>query len=164
MDNMIVNSGHTIVRPMQPEDAGVIIEMANALAAAVGDPAPRLAVDDLVRDGLGSERWFDCFVAEADGALAGYALACKAYEAHTGNRRLWLGDLFVRPQARRSGTGRALVAAVARHAVDLGCDAVYWELWRLNEVGNVFYGRLGAEEAAGLAVMRLKAEAASSLI
>jgi len=78
---------------MQFGDAAAIIEMAHALAAAVGDPAPRLTKDDLIRDGFGSGRWFDCFVAEADGTLTGYTLACKAYEAHTAHRRLWLGDL-----------------------------------------------------------------------
>jgi GNAT superfamily N-acetyltransferase len=152
---LIINPSQLIVRPMQFGDAAAIIEMAHALAAAVGDPAPRLTKDDLIRDGLGSGRWFDCFVAEADGTLTGYTLACKAYEAHTAHRRLWLGDLFVRPEARRNGTGRALLAAVARRAVELGCDAVYWELWRLNEEGGAFYRRFGVEEAADLAVMRL---------
>jgi hypothetical protein len=46
------------------------------------------------------------------------------------------------------------MAAVARHALALGCDAVYWELWRMNSAGDAFYRTLQAEAADDLAVMR----------
>jgi GNAT superfamily N-acetyltransferase len=143
------------VRAMRPEDAAAIVDMARALAAAVGDPEPGLTEADLLRDGTGPERWFDCLVAEVAGGLVAYAVTCKAFEAHTASRRLWLGDFYVRPQARRNGTGRALMAAVARHALQHRCEAVYWELWRMNTAGQAFYRRLGAEEVADIGVMRL---------
>jgi GNAT superfamily N-acetyltransferase len=152
---LTIKADSLIVRPIQTGDAATIIEMALELAASVGDPVPRLTVADLVREGIGSGRWFECFVAETDGLGVGYLLACRAYEAHTANKRLWLGDLYVRPQARRSGVGRALMAADARRAVELGCDAVYWELWRSNEGGKEFYKLLGAKEINNLAIMRL---------
>jgi GNAT superfamily N-acetyltransferase len=142
-----------IVRPMSPGDAEGIIVMARALAAALGDPEPRLAKADLIRDGAGPERWFDCLVAEVASQLVAYTLLCRAFEAHTARRRLWVGDFYVRPEARRNGTGRALMKAVARHALGLGCDAVYWELWRMNDAGGAFYRSLRAQQAADLAVM-----------
>jgi len=143
-----------IVRPMRPEDAPDVITMACALAAAVDDPKPPLTLADLIRDGTGPQPWFDCLVAEAAGRLVAYALLCRAFEAHTAKRRLWVGDLYVEPTARRGGVGRALMAAVARHALALGCDAVYWELWRMNSAGEAFYQKLRAETADDLAVMR----------
>jgi GNAT superfamily N-acetyltransferase len=144
------------IRPMRPGDATEVIEMARELATAVGDPEPGLAPADLIRDGFGPQPWFQCLVAELVGELVGYALMCRGFEAHTAKRRLWLGDLYVRPRARRGGTGRALMAAVARHALELGCDAVYWELWRMNAAGAAFYRNLTAEEAVDLAVMRFE--------
>ena len=129
--------------------------MARELAAAVGDPEPRLVESDIIRDGFGPEQWFDCLVAELARRLVGYALLCKGFEAHTAKKRLWIGDLYVRPAARRRGTGRALVAAAARHGRQFGCDALYWDLWRSNSAGEAFYRGLGAEEATALAVMRL---------
>jgi GNAT superfamily N-acetyltransferase len=129
--------------------------MACELAAAVGDPEPRIMESDFIRDGCGPEKWFDCLVAEVKDQLVGYALVCKGFEAHTGKRRLWLGDFYIRPSTRRSGIGRALMAAVAHQALQVGCDAVYWELWRMNVAAGAFYRRLQAEEAADLAVMRL---------
>jgi GNAT superfamily N-acetyltransferase len=143
------------VRAMRPADAPAIIAMARALAAAVGDTEPPLTEDNLLEASGGPHPWFDCLVADAPGRLVGYTLLCRGFEAHTASRRLWIGDFFVEPTARRSGVGRALMAAVARHALKLGCDAVYWELWRMNRAGEAFYRRLGADTATDLAVMRL---------
>jgi GNAT superfamily N-acetyltransferase len=153
--------GHTLtrlvtVRLMQTrEDASAIVDMAQELAIAVDDPKPSTTAEALLRDGLGPARWFDCWLAENELEPIGYALACRGFEAHTGKRRLWLGDLYVRPSARHIGAGRALVAAVVRHALALGCDAVYWELWRQNVGGGAFYQQLAAEELRDLAIMRL---------
>ena len=65
---------------------------------------------------------FECLVAELDGQPVGCALICRGFEAHAG-RRLWLGDLYVRKAARLSGAGR--LAAVARRALYLDCEALY---------------------------------------
>jgi GNAT superfamily N-acetyltransferase len=148
---------------MHPQDAAGVIDMARQLAAAVGDPEPRLTEADLIRDGTGPERWFDCLVAEVASRLVAYAVVCKAFEAHTAKRRLWLGDLYVRPDARRNRIGHALMTAIARHALGLGCDAVYWELWRMNSAGEAFYRGLGAAEAIDLAVMRLDKDRLAAL-
>jgi GNAT superfamily N-acetyltransferase len=137
------------------DDAAGIVEMACELALAVGDAEPSLAAADLIRDGSGLERWFECLVAEAAGELAGYVLMCRAFEAHTAKRRLWLGDLYVRPRARRCGTGSALMTAVARRALELDCEGVYWELWRMNAVGGAFYWKFRAKENSDLAIMHL---------
>ncbi|HEY6256007.1 MAG TPA: GNAT family N-acetyltransferase [Xanthobacteraceae bacterium] len=150
----MIQDERLIVRAMRPEDAAGIVDMARQLAAAVGDPEPRLAPADLIRDGTGAERWFDCLVAEVAGRVVAYALLCRSFEAHTAQRRLWVGDFFVAPDVRRGGVGRALMTAIARHALALGCDAVYWELWRMNSVGEAFYRKLRAETVGELAVMR----------
>ena len=151
------------VRAATPSDAEVVIRMAGELAAAVEDPAPGLDAQGFVRDGFGPDRWFECMIAEIDGEPVGFALICRGFEAHRAKRRLWLGDLYVRAAARRSGAGRALMAAVASRAVDLGCEAVYWELWRLNTIGRAFYARLDAEQADELEVMRLSGSRLSTI-
>jgi GNAT superfamily N-acetyltransferase len=159
---MIENHG-PIIRGLRPQDAADVVHMARELAAAVDDSEPRLAAADLIRDGAGPERWFDCLVAEVAGRLVAYALVCKSFEAHTARKRLWIGDFYVRPDARRGGVGRALMTAIARHALQLGCDAVYWELWRLNRAGEAFYRSLGAEDAVDLKVMRLDQDRLTAL-
>lgn len=159
----MMKNNRPTVRAMRPQDAAAVVAMACALAAAVGDPAPRLTEADLIRDGSGPQRWFDCLVAEVAGRVVAYALMCKGFEAHTARKRLWLGDLYVEPDARRNGVGRALMTAVARHALQLGCDAVHWELWRMNSAGAAFYQKFQAEDVTDLAVMRLDKDRLESI-
>ena len=105
------------IRPMARGDAAAVAEMARELAAVLDDHEPALDPNDLVRDGIGPERWFDCLVAEVGGRLIGYAMVCRGYEAHMAKRRLWLSDLYVRTDARKTGAGCALMRAVARLAM-----------------------------------------------
>ena len=146
------------IRSMTAVDAAVIVEMARELAAALDDPDPVLEPSDLIRDSMGSERWFDCLVAVVDRQIVGYAMVCRGYEAHIGKRRMWLSDLYVRREARRIGAGRALMAAVGRLALTHGCEAVYWDLWRLNHAGKAFYESLGAGEIDDLAIWRVSSQ------
>jgi GNAT superfamily N-acetyltransferase len=150
----VTHEPRVTIRAMRREDAVSIVAMARELAALVADPAPALTVSDLIRDGFGPERWFDCLVAETGDRMVGYVLFCKGFEAHTAQRRLWIGDLYVRAEARLRGTGRALIAAVAHHALQLGCDAVHWELWRKNRSGDAFFQSLQGAEADDIATMR----------
>jgi GNAT superfamily N-acetyltransferase len=137
---------------MATENAAAVVEMGRELAAVLDDPEPALDPNDLMRDGTGAERWFDCLVAEVEGGLIGYAMVCRGYEAHMAKRRLWLSDLCVRMHARRTGAGRALMLEIARLAIALGCEAVYWDLWRLNRAGKALYEMLGAVEIGDLAI------------
>ena len=146
---------------MIPADAVAVVAMAASLAAAVNDPRPQLSAEELLR--AAAAGWCECFVAEHRHEIAGYSLVSRSYEAHTGQRRLWLGDLYVNPAARRFGAGRALIARVARHALELECDALYWELWRPNIAAARFFSELGAQEVAELAVMRLDRDGLSAL-
>ena len=135
--------------------------MASSLAESVGDPRPQLTAEALRR--AVAEGWCECFVAELRHDTAGYALVSRCFEAHTGKRRLWLGDLYVKPSARRSGVGCTLIAHVARRALELGCDALYWELWRPNIAAGQFFRDVGAEAVAELAITRLDHSGLSAL-
>jgi GNAT superfamily N-acetyltransferase len=146
---------------MTPADAVSVVAMASSLAAAVDDPPPQLTAEALLDALAGC--WCECFVAELRHEIAGFALVSRSYEAHTGQRRLWLGDLYVIPSARRCGVGRALIARLARHALELECDALYWELWRPNVTAARFFSEVGAEAVAELAITRLGRRALDTL-
>jgi GNAT superfamily N-acetyltransferase len=150
-----MNAEDIVVRFAAPEDSEAIVAMARDLAAAVEDPPPPIDVARFLGAAFGSEHWCDCFVAEQGCALIGYAVVCRGFEVHTGQRRLWLADLFVRAGTRMGGVGRALIGEVARHALAQDCVAVCLDLWRPNTVGRAFYAALGAEEAGDIAQLRL---------
>src|ERR1700687_5989354 len=93
------------VRAALPADAEIIVAMAAELAAAVEDPRPDFDAARFIRDGFGPDRWFECLVVEIEGQPIGYALMCRGFEAHTGKRRPWLGDLHVGAEVRRRRGG-----------------------------------------------------------
>jgi GNAT superfamily N-acetyltransferase len=99
---------------------------------------------DLVRDGFGPQPKFSVLLAYWDHEPAGYALFFDFYSTWRG-RQMFLEDLFVREQFRGRKLGKALLAAVARIAVDGNCHALRWEVLDWNHSAVKFYEQLGAE-------------------
>ena len=75
---------------------------------------------------------------------AGFALFFHTFSTFVGRRGLWLEDLFVRPEHRGAGLGRALLAELARIAHDRGCARFEWSVLDWNAPAIAFYERLGA--------------------
>jgi GNAT superfamily N-acetyltransferase len=99
---------------------------------------------DLARDGFGANPKFRALIAEWDGQPAGYAFFFDYYSTWVGPG-LYLEDLFVRAQLRGKGIGIALLAAVARIALQENCCAMRWEVLDWNENAIALYKALGAE-------------------
>lgn len=134
------------VRPARREEAGALVRMIRRLAAHHGKRAT-LSHADMEWDVLGAEPWATAFVAEAGGELVGCALVGRYYRAPFGERCLDLGSLFVEPGWRGCGVGRALVAAVLRHAGELACSRVTVGATAANASAQPFYQSLGFEPA-----------------
>ena len=86
----------------------------------------------------------ECRVAERAGRLIGYALFYPTYSSFHTRSRMWLEDLFVEPDARGTGAGRALLAEVARVSLARGCARLGWEVLDWNAPSIEFYERMGA--------------------
>jgi predicted N-acetyltransferase YhbS len=127
------------IREASFDDVAAIAELSRELAAHLGDPDPGSDASLLSDSGFGNERWFECFVAEEGSRIVGFVLFCRRFEAHTRQKRLWLGDVYVTESQRRDGIGRALVATVQARAAQLGCAAIDFELARENRVARLFY-------------------------
>jgi GNAT superfamily N-acetyltransferase len=99
---------------------------------------------ELAQDGFGVNPKFRALIAEWDGQPAGYALFFGYYSTWAGPG-LFLEDLFVRGPFRGKGIGKALLASVARVAVQENCYGVRWEVLNWNEKAIELYKSLGAE-------------------
>ncbi|HLV88745.1 MAG TPA: GNAT family N-acetyltransferase [Candidatus Sulfotelmatobacter sp.] len=98
----------------------------------------------LARDGFEENPRFRAIIAEWDRHPAGYALFSPYFSTWDG-RGMFLEDLFVRKDFRRHGVGRALLAAVARLALEEHCYGIHWQVldWNTNAVN--WYKALGAD-------------------
>ena len=143
------------VRDAEPAEMRQVAELSRGLAADVLDPDPGADATSLSKYGFGADRWFECLVAVSETRVIGFACYCRIFEAHTRERRLWLGDLYVLPAARGKGVGGALVAALRKRADRLHCTGISLELARGNDVGRAFYAKVGAKPSDQIDVLRI---------
>lgn len=139
------------IRPACDADAEVLAELVNALAAEQQDPTEHFTAESARRDALGGTPAFSTLVAETGGEVVGYVTFLEAYESSFAARGLYLSDLYVRPDARGKGIGRALVAAVAREAKQQERSFVWWVSKPGNKAAQEFYRKLGASQEPVLA-------------
>jgi ribosomal protein S18 acetylase RimI-like enzyme len=134
------------VREAGPADAETIAAFSHALSREEGHEAPALQARHVRAEGFGSGARFRALIAEQGGRPVGYALFYPAYATEHAARGFYLQDLYVAPEARRQGAGRALMAAVARACeADAGCY-VFWNARPENRAGLAFYRALGARQ------------------
>jgi len=99
---------------------------------------------DIRRHGFGRRRYFETLICRRGREPVGFALYFFTYSTFVGRPTLYLEDLFVRPEERGNGAGRALLAALARVAVRRGCGRMEWAVLDWNRPAIGFYRRLGA--------------------
>jgi len=136
----------TTIRTATEADVPQILRFIRALAEFERDPgAVEATVEGLLRDGFGPQPMYSCLMAEEDGRAAGFALYFFNYSTWLGRPGLYLEDLFVSPEFRGLGIGKALLQRVAAIAVEKGCKRLQWEVLDWNTPAIDFYRAMGAE-------------------
>lgn len=123
-----------------------------------------VATEDKLRATLFGERpQAEVLIARLDGEPAGFALFFHSYSTFLAQHGLYLEDVFVRPWARKSGVGRALMAHVARIAVERDCGRFDWSVLDWNQLAIGFYRNIGAVALDDWTTFRLSGDALHSL-
>jgi GNAT superfamily N-acetyltransferase len=152
------------IRPATPTDASLMLRFIHGLAAYEREPNAVVATEeDLIRDGFGSQPKYRCLIAEWDGAPAGFAFFFYNYSTWLGKPGLYLEDLFVLPEMRGKGIGKALLIKLAQIAVAENCYGMRWQVLEWNEPALKFYETLGAHIMDEWETMRLMEPALSRL-
>lgn len=147
------------IRPLTPADVGVFLELVDALADYEGLPRPDPeARKRLTADTLTNPPRIHVLLAELDGRPVGYAAYFWAYSTFLARPTLYLEDIFVLPEARGRGVGRALIRALARQALRHDCGRMEWLVLAWNRPAIAFYEGLGATQLADWLPYRLTAE------
>ena len=156
------------IRPATPADVPTILNFIRELALYEREPDAVLATEaDLLRDGFGPAKRFDCIIAELTDAdittPAGFALYFYNYSTWRGHAGIYLEDLYVDPKHRGKGIGKALLARVAAIAVAEGCPRYEWAVLDWNQPSIDFYHSLGAVMKSEWKGMQVSGAALTSL-
>ena len=134
------------IRNTTAADASLILEFIRGLAKYEREPQAVVATEaDLIRDGFGANPKYRCVIAEWDGRPAGFAFFHYNYSTWRGRPGLYLEDLFVLPEMRGKGIGKALLQHLAQVALQENCYGIRWMVLEWNEPAIKFYESLGSE-------------------
>lgn len=135
----------TSIRPAMRDDVPLLFELIRQLAIYERREDDVVGSEQLLAEHLfGPRPAAEAVVAELDGAAVGFALWFTTFSTFLTRPGIWLEDLFVLPQQRRHGVGRALLAHVAALAVERGYGRLEWSALDWNEPALALYRSLGA--------------------
>lgn len=140
------------IRKVRPGDEAVIRQFIVDLAVYEREPDAVLASEKDIYDSLfcDSPRVFGLLCErsggdETPGLAIGFAIYFYNYSTWLGKHGIYLEDLYVTPEARGEGAGKALLQAVARIARDEGCGRYEWSVLKWNTPSIEFYEACGAK-------------------
>jgi GNAT superfamily N-acetyltransferase len=144
------------IRPAEERDIDAIFDLIQGLAAYEKLSDRVTGNTELLRSHLFGDRpYAEAIVAELGDLSIGFALFFHNYSTFLTQPGLYLEDIFVRPDYRRQGVGKALLAAVAKIAVDRGCGRLEWSVLEWNQNAIEFYQSLGATVLPDWKICRL---------
>jgi len=149
-----------LIRNATPADTALILRFIKGLAEYERAPNAVIATEeDLLRDGFGPNPKYRCLIADWDNRPAGFAFFFYNYSTWRGQPGLYLEDLFVIPEMRGKGIGKALLQRIAEIAVRENCYGIRWMVLEWNEPAIKFYEFLGAETLGDWETMLLMGDA-----
>jgi GNAT superfamily N-acetyltransferase len=153
-----------ILREARREDVPAIVGLIEELALYERQPEdchadPRLLDEHL----FGPKPFAEVILAEAAGEVIGFALFFHNYSTWLTRPGLYLEDLYVKPERRGMGAGKALLVELARIAAARGCGRMEWSVLTWNEPAIAFYRALGAVPMDGWRTYRLTGDALAAL-
>ena len=153
------------VRSAHADDANALLSLVEALARYEQLPPPdREARERLLRDLFGPRPRMEALLAESDGILCGYAFVFETYSSFLALPTLYLEDIFVLPECRSHGAGRALFRQVVAEAHRRGCGRVEFSVLHWNELARKFYLRLGAQHMEEWQLFRMTRDQMEALL
>ena len=147
------------IRNVKKEDMKRVHELIMELA--LYEKLPKevdLTIDDLINDGFGERKLFNCFVAEVNSRVEGMAIIYNRYSTWKG-RTIHLEDLIVTKTMRNNGIGALLLDKVILFGKQMGVKRISWEVIDWNKKAIKFYERKGARLIDDWSIIHLNEEA-----
>ena len=127
------------IRPAQPEETGLVLEFIKKLAAYEKCSDEVVADEATLYQSLFVEKSAEVVFAEEDGVVIGFALFFHNFSTFVGRKGLYLEDLFIIPEKRGLGYGKAILKYLADIAVERNCGRMEWICLDWNTPSLAFY-------------------------
>ena len=150
-------------RKAEQNDVPLILEFIRELADYEHMQDEVVATPELLEKWIFDERKAEVVFAVEDGQEVGFALFFHNFSTFLGRAGVYLEDLYVRPEFRGKGYGKALVRELARIAVERGCGRLEWWCLDWNKPSIDFYLSLGAEPMKDWTIYRVAGQALADL-
>ncbi len=161
---LMISRSDLILRLAEPDDSNVLFDLIKGLAeyeklshAVTGNA---LALEEHL---FGSPKYIEAILAEYAGQAVGFALFFHNYSTFLTKPGIYLEDLFVLPEYRRQGIGKALLSKLAQIAVERNCGRLEWSVLQWNESAQAFYRSMGADILDEWRICRVTEEAMQEL-
>lgn len=152
------------IRSARPGEAGLVLSFIKELAVYEKLLHEVVATEAEIEAALfGPNPRAFCDIAEWDGEAVGFSVWFYTYSTFSGRHGIWLEDLYVRPDQRGRGIGKALIARLAKRCLDEGLPRLAWWVLDWNEPSRVFYRSIGAKAQDEWTVKRLDGAALAAL-
>ena len=145
------------------QDTALIIEFISGLAEYENMTDDMIADEDLLREWIFERKKAEVIFALEDGVEVGFALFFHNFSTFLGRAGIYLEDLFVKPEYRGRGHGKALICELARITVERGCGRLEWSCLDWNKPSIDFYLSLGATPMEEWTAYRLTGETLENL-
>lgn len=143
------------IRPARPDEAGLVLDFIKRLADYEKCVDEVVADEATIRQSLFVEHSAEVVFAEEDGVAIGFALFFHNFSTFVGRKGLYLEDLFIIPEKRGRGYGKALLKYLARTAVERNCGRMEWICLDWNQPALNVYRSIGAVPMDEWTVQRL---------
>ena len=152
------------LRDVGPDDVTLVARFVRDLAEYEKLAHLAVGTDDQFRALLfGSPARAHALIADWDGSAVGFALWYFGVSTFKASTKLYLEDVFVAPEARGQGIGRAIFADLARRAIAAGSSSMEWSVLDWNAPSIAFYRSIGATPHEGWTTQRLTGDALQAL-
>jgi len=151
------------IRFAQPSDTETIAQFIRGLAEYENLPNEVVATPELLREWIFEKQKAEVLFAEVDGMPVGFALFFHNFSTFLGRAGIYLEDLFVKPEYRGMGCGKALLRHLAQITLERGCGRLEWACLDWNQPSIDFYLSLNAKPMTEWTTYRLTGDTLQAL-
>ncbi len=151
--------GEVTFRQAKAGDEALVLEFIRGIAQYEKMLDEVVATEESIREWMVEKKMVEVIFAEAEGDTVGFALYFQNFSTFVGRAGLYLEDIFVKPQYRKKGYGKAIFKKLAQIAVERGCQRFEWVCLDWNQPSIDFYRSMGAVPMDQWTIYRLSGDA-----